>query len=257
MARPEIASTVESIFAQAPTFTSVSACFLKAMVTETRSDAGLIYYFDKVRNNFTPRTLCGVRAEEISPITQTLKNKYRIFESILKEPTFPVPLVLKAGVGNVKELAGGYYKCMLISSLVAHDSILGVNRSFKKKIRVYPKSLKGHQIGDEVLKEFGALLASQLREGDKAYRYGGEEFMIILPETELGEALKIAERLREKVVAHTFCYTSGGMTITASFGVNSYPERPGIFPALSEEKLNYEIDRLIRGADEALYQAKS
>ena len=62
----------------------------------------------------------------------------------------------------------------------------------------------GHQAGDEVLKEFAQILKSEAREIDRVGRYGGEEFLLLLPGTVLDAAVTFAERLRERVEGHTF-----------------------------------------------------
>src|SRR5256885_13954318 len=67
----------------------------------------------------------------------------------------------------------------------------------------------GHQAGDAVLKEFAQLLKAEAREIDRVGRYGGEEFLLILPGTVLDSAVTFAERLREKVAGHTFSFEGG------------------------------------------------
>ena len=103
----------------------------------------------------------------------------------------------------------------------------------------------GHQAGDAVLKEFAQLLKSEAREIDRVGRYGGEEFLLILPGTVLDAAVTFAERLREKVERHTFSYEGGTLCRTMSCGVASSPH-----PKVADE------DALLRAADTALYVAK-
>lgn len=99
----------------------------------------------------------------------------------------------------------------------------------------------GHLSGDRVLKEIGAILTSHSRESDAVGRWGGEEFMIILPMTTYDEAVTIAERYRTLIHKHDF---SGLPNITASFGVQ----------CMSTAK---SIEMLVDEADRALYEAKS
>ena len=103
----------------------------------------------------------------------------------------------------------------------------------------------GHQAGDAVLKQFARILRQEVREIDRAGRYGGEEFMLLLPGTVLDAAVTFAERVRKQVEAHTF--TSDGTSIcrTASFGVSAWPH-----PRVDN------CDTLVRAADDALYVAK-
>src|SRR5438105_6364682 len=81
----------------------------------------------------------------------------------------------------------------------------------------------GHQAGDAVLKQFAKILRNEVREIDRAGRYGGEEFMLLLPGTVLDAAVTFAERVRKQVEGHTFTYDGGTLTRTASFGVAAWP----------------------------------
>jgi len=105
----------------------------------------------------------------------------------------------------------------------------------------------GHEAGDEVLKQFAARIRSTVRGADLACRYGGEEFVVIMPDTQAEVAAAVAERLREAVEAVPFLLRERGMelSVTASFGIS----------ALSAEMETPE--QLIRCADRALYEAKN
>ncbi len=103
----------------------------------------------------------------------------------------------------------------------------------------------GHQVGDEVLKQLSAILKDEAREIDRVGRYGGEEFMLLLPGTVLDAAVTFAERLRKRIEGHTFTFPDGTLTRTASFGVSGWPH-----PKIDE------CDSLVRTADAALYVAK-
>ncbi|MDA8170116.1 MAG: sensor domain-containing diguanylate cyclase [Nitrospiraceae bacterium] len=103
----------------------------------------------------------------------------------------------------------------------------------------------GHLVGSKVLVEMGQLLIRHLRELDIVARYGGDEFVVILPQTPPQRAVKTAERIRQTLEQHTFLKKEGyNLKLTASFGVASYPES-----AQSKEEL-------IRFADEAMYKVK-
>jgi diguanylate cyclase (GGDEF)-like protein len=103
----------------------------------------------------------------------------------------------------------------------------------------------GHQAGDDVLREFAAVLRDTVRDIDLAARYGGEEFAVLLPQTDLAGAERLAERLRQAMAARRIApLPDASFTVTSSFGVASFPDAPtpaGLFAA----------------ADEALYRAKS
>lgn len=84
----------------------------------------------------------------------------------------------------------------------------------------------GHAIGDKVLIAIGDIITRSLRKVDFAFRYGGEEFVVILPETSLEHAVLTAERLRERIARETGpCVEEAeGVQITVSAGVASYPD---------------------------------
>src|SRR5438105_4514063 len=103
----------------------------------------------------------------------------------------------------------------------------------------------GHQAGDSVLKEFAQLLKGEAREIDRVGRYGGEEFLLILPGTVLDAAVTFAERLREKVEKHTFTYAGGTLCRTMSCGVAGSPH-----PRVKDQ------EALLKASDDALYVAK-
>jgi two-component system cell cycle response regulator len=103
----------------------------------------------------------------------------------------------------------------------------------------------GHQAGDEVLKQLARILKDEAREIDRVGRYGGEEFMLLLPGTVLDAAVTFAERVRKRIEAHTFTFDGGSLKRTASFGVSGWPH-----PTIGDS------DALVRTADDALYVAK-
>jgi diguanylate cyclase (GGDEF)-like protein len=98
----------------------------------------------------------------------------------------------------------------------------------------------GHAAGDVMLRAVSQLLSSLARQGDTVARWGGEEFVVVLPETDLAGAARFAERLRRTIEAHAV----GDMQTSASCGVATM---------LPEDN----VDDLLGAADRALYQAKS
>lgn len=104
----------------------------------------------------------------------------------------------------------------------------------------------GHDVGDEVLREFAARIRSTVRGADLACRYGGEEFVVVMPDTPIELAASVAERLRTIVEDKPFYVRSidRELSITASLGIAS---GSGAFGT---------PDELLRQADRALYEAK-
>ncbi|MEM5948215.1 sensor domain-containing diguanylate cyclase [Spirochaetia bacterium 38H-sp] len=99
----------------------------------------------------------------------------------------------------------------------------------------------GHTEGDIILKELGDMLKTILRTTDTLARWGGEEFILLCPETGLEDAINIAEKFRRVVETHIF---SNGRKITISLGVAGYRD-------------GWQIEDIIRQADNMLYKAKS
>lgn len=97
---------------------------------------------------------------------------------------------------------------------------------------------RGHQEGDEVLRQVGALLRERTRRSDLVTRYGGEEFAVFLPHTPLFETLRFAEQIREAVAV-------GVHGVTISIGIASFPHCAYATPA-----------EMLHAADRSLYRAK-
>lgn len=115
----------------------------------------------------------------------------------------------------------------------------------------------GHSVGDQVLIEFADLLKKSIRELDLACRFGGEEFVIILPQTNLSNAQSLAERLREKTAASMFSINNIRINFTASFGVSSLQDLDSDNSInFGDEALNNIAENLLAWADDALYRAK-
>jgi diguanylate cyclase (GGDEF)-like protein len=98
--------------------------------------------------------------------------------------------------------------------------------------------------GDEVLRQLVKLMTAQLRRNDVIARYGGEELVVILLDTQLQDGLLFAERLRAKIAASPISFDEHAITVTISIGAAAGDGRD-------------PIDEILRKADRALYTAKN
>jgi diguanylate cyclase (GGDEF)-like protein len=104
----------------------------------------------------------------------------------------------------------------------------------------------GHLIGSKLLAEIGYLIKAQLRLIDFAFRYGGDEFVVLLPQTAKDSALVVARRLRDSLRSSMFCKEEGlNLNVRASIGLATYPH---------DAKTPHDI---IRQADEMMYLVKN
>jgi diguanylate cyclase (GGDEF)-like protein len=101
----------------------------------------------------------------------------------------------------------------------------------------------GHECGDVALASVAKWIKEGLRSSDVVFRFGGEEFVILLSETDLIDAELVAERIRSSIESHTLSYNMQAVSITASLGV-------------SEWRVNDTADVLVKRADDAMYKAK-
>ncbi|MDR3390689.1 MAG: sensor domain-containing diguanylate cyclase [Sulfuriferula sp.] len=103
----------------------------------------------------------------------------------------------------------------------------------------------GHLAGDAVLRTFGTLMKQHARSSDIYCRYGGEEFLLVLPQMAKHNAIERAEQLRKTIAATPVDYGTTQIAVTVSFGVATFPHDGG------------SGDALIAAADQALYAAKA
>lgn len=144
------------------------------------------------------------------------------------------------GLFNRRALNQIFKKYQEISELINQPiSIVVADIDYFKKIN----DTYGHLAGDAALKHFAEIIKRNLRKSDFVFRIGGEEFLILLPNTNLEEAAKIAENLRAILEKSPLVYEGREINLTASFGV-------------AELKDNSQLNELIKEADEKLYIAK-
>ena len=102
----------------------------------------------------------------------------------------------------------------------------------------------GHPFGDEVIRSLGVLLIENSRSSDYVARIGGEEFAILMPETDVDAAYHLADRLRANIAKHKIIYENKVIQITVSMGLSHL---------LEEDK---DIETIVKRSDDALYEAK-
>ena len=120
-------------------------------------------------------------------------------------------------------------------------SLVMADLDFFKKIN----DTHGHAVGDEVLKAVSSIFQQSIRSTDLAARYGGEEFALMLPETNLDDAVAFAEKLRSIVESSPINTQAGPLSLTISLGVASVPH-----------SLVHSAKDLVVTSDKALYRAK-
>ena len=158
----------------------------------------------------------------------------------------------KARIYGVKDPLTGLYNRYAFKNILRveiqraqrydrHLSLLMIDIDHFKKIN----DLFGHLTGDQILVEFSKILKASFRQTDIITRFGGEEFAIVLPETTIGQATLLAERIRKRIETHDYSRLIDTQPLTVSIGISNY-HTPG--------KKN-EVT-LLHSADQALYAAK-
>jgi two-component system, cell cycle response regulator len=182
------------------------------LIARVRTQLRKKRYADKLREN----VYLSVEMAVTDPLTGLHNRRYL---------TRHLETLLKNNAGNGKRLA------ILIIDV---DFFKSINDTF------------GHDIGDEVLREFARRISENIRGIDLACRYGGEEFVVVMPETDANLAWTVAERLRRSVEVMPFRISApaGEVNVTVSVGVAGSDD-----PAMT-------TDALLRQADQALYAAK-
>ena len=177
-----------------------------------------------------------------------------LLNAVLRERASAMAALGRA-LDNVHELAltdplTGLYNRRLLQDALPRELILAERRDEQLAVIMidldYFKRINdssGHDAGDAALVEVAALLKRHIRASDIACRYGGEEFVLVLPDATLAGAVQKAEELRV-AIAQLALRHRGALGVTASLGVAVYPQH------------GLEAESLLRAADEALYAAK-
>jgi diguanylate cyclase (GGDEF)-like protein len=186
-------------------------------------------------------------AEQMRKLQRLARQVMALIELRAKQRDLQAALELAERLSREDELTGLFNRRAVMQSLdgeVARArryggslSVLMVDVDHFKRVN----DTFGHPVGDEVLRQLGSTMTTNLRRADVAGRYGGEEFVVVLPETPSSGAIALAEQLRQRIGALKF--EEGPQKITISIGIAGMESGD-------------HADTLLQAADEALYRAK-
>jgi len=186
------------------------------------------------RNELLARTATQVRRKRLQDRLQ--QNYQRGLSLALTDPLTNL-YVRRYGEAHLDELMER------VNQDVASAAVLLFDVDHFKQVN----DTHGHDAGDDVLRELAARTIKSVRSVDLAVRWGGEEFLVVMPETDLTNAAAVAERLRAAVAKDSFTIGSGGEKLAVTISV-------GVAAAIAGDD---HRDRLLKRADDALYVAKS
>lgn len=221
------------------------------------ADAGLTYQFGEPARHHC-RYALAISGENLGELTLSRQQRFspaelEIFENLLCTLLYPLRNALLyrqareaalidplTGVQNRAAMNTALYREIELAQ--RHDtplSLIALDIDHFKLIN----DRYGHATGDQVLKTVVECISSCIRRSDALYRFGGEEFVLLLNNTHLSGAALLADRIRQKVAEHAFRSEHENFTLTVSLGVTQL--QPG-----------QDADSLFQAADAALYQAK-
>ncbi len=194
---------------------------------------GSLIIANRKPNAYSPRQVEFLR-ELALQISRPIENS-QLFEEVLKKSRYDE----LTGLLNRRSMDE-----QIISEVNRHSryggvfSIILLDLDSMKKIN----DQYGHLAGDGLLSRTGVILQKSVRSVDQAFRYGGDEFAILLPNTPVSAAVRVAERVRKQLAAKLVV---DDMTVTASVGLASWPAN------------GTEANDIVAAADAALYKAKN
>jgi len=206
-----------------------------------------IKHYDKIKENHNK--LKSLLKREID--IRVAVADYFVSNKQIKEPmVLEIHLFKKAFEAGVKDTLTDLYNYAFFKGAFPHE-LANCKRYFQPLSVIFFdiddfKKINdeyGHEEANLCLKETGAIIKKCLREMDIPFRYGGEEFLVLLPKTDKFGALAVAERIRKKIMESTFGDLQIKMTLSG--GVSSFPVDDS------------EGSSLVSKADEAMYRAKA
>jgi len=208
-------------------------------------DGKKIYSFEELDENLLKELIknCGLNNEYIvlKENDNYFISRSKCFLDFIKNLRDNAVLDPLTGVYNKKEILNFLEK--LLANYIRYKkdpfSVMMLDIDFFKKIN----DTYGHLAGDFILKEFVKIIQKIIRHSDILGRFGGEEFIVLLPNTKVSGALRLAQRIKEEVEKNSFKFGNKDIKITTSIGITS-------------ASLNDSVESLLERVDEALYDAK-
>jgi two-component system cell cycle response regulator len=213
------------------------------LVTDPGEDARLLRGLDLGANDYVLRT--ADKNEMIARVRSQVRRK-RYAEKLRDNVQYSMEMAL---TDPLTGLFNRRYMETHVGTLVERSAARGKSLSLLILDIDYFKSINdnfGHDAGDDVLREFAERLKASIRGIDLACRYGGEEFVVVMPDTDLGVATLVAERIRRRIAGEPFPIEKGARAIEVTISV-------GIAARVGPQD---NASQMLKRADEALYRAK-
>jgi two-component system cell cycle response regulator len=213
------------------------------LITDPGQDARLLRGFDLGANDYILRA--ADKNEMIARVRSQVRRK-RYTDRLRDTVQYSMELAL------TDPLTGLYNRRYMethVGTLVERSAARGKPLSVLILDIDYFKSINdnfGHDTGDEVLREFAERLRASIRGIDLACRFGGEEFVVVMPDTDLGVATLVAERIRRRIAGEPFPIERGARAIEVTISI-------GIAARMGPQD---NAPQMLKRADEALYRAK-
>jgi len=218
-----------------------------AVITEKNNKIEILSNIDGIDEKFFNENIKNKNCDEININNNKywviqkdniyIIDKFKCFDDKIKNALYDA----LTGCYNKKETQIFIEKLLYTYLRYKKDpfSLIMIDIDFFKKIN----DTYGHLAGDKALKEMTKIVFSLIRQSDFFGRYGGEEFLLVLPNTKITGAIKLAKRIKDSIENHIFEFDKYKIKFTVSIGVTSVG-------------LNDDYKSLISRVDEALYEAK-